>query len=77
MPHSAGGTRSVDNYLPAHNTCNNHRRDYLPEEFQLIMKLGVWAKTQIETDTRAGRTIGEKFAQHEKRRRTRRKTGEG
>ena len=76
-PHSAGGTHSVDNYLPAHKTCNNYRWDYLPEEFQLILKLGVWARTQIEKDSPAGRNICEKFAQYEKRREARRKSGGG
>jgi len=47
IAHSAGGTHEVDNYLPAHSTCNNYRWDYLPEEFQYILKLGVWASTQM------------------------------
>lgn len=34
---------SADNFLPAHSTCNNYRWDYLAEEFELILKLGVWA----------------------------------
>ena len=71
--HSAGGRHTVDNYLPAHSTCNNYRWDYLPEEFELILKLGVWARTQIETDTADGRRIGERFAKHEVGRITRRK----
>jgi hypothetical protein len=41
IAHSAGGTHEVDNYLPAHSTCDNCRWDYLPEEFQYILKLGV------------------------------------
>src|SRR5580704_9266845 len=48
MAHSAGGLHGVDNYLPAHSLCNNYRWDYLPEEFRTILKLGVWARTQIE-----------------------------
>jgi hypothetical protein len=39
-------TKSITN-LPAHSTCNNYRWDYLPEEFQYILKLGVWASTQM------------------------------
>lgn len=48
LAHSGGGTNEVDNYLPAHRMCNNYRWDYLPEEFQEILKLGVWLRTQIE-----------------------------
>jgi 5-methylcytosine-specific restriction endonuclease McrA len=49
LAHSAGGKHATDNYLPAHGTCNNYRWDYLAEEFELILKLGVWARTQVET----------------------------
>jgi 5-methylcytosine-specific restriction endonuclease McrA len=48
LAHSSGGDNSADNYLPAHRTCNNYRWDYLPEEFQEILRLGVWLRTQIE-----------------------------
>jgi hypothetical protein len=71
--HSAGGRHSIDNYLPAHGTCNNYRWDYLPDEFELILKLGVWARTQIEKNTPDGRRISEKFAKHEVRRVARRR----
>ena len=45
---SGGGHHSVDNYLPAHQLCNNYRWDYLPEEFQEILRIGVWLRTQIQ-----------------------------
>jgi 5-methylcytosine-specific restriction endonuclease McrA len=48
MAYSGGGTHKVDNYLPAHSLCNNYRWDYLEEEFQLIMKIGIWGKKQIQ-----------------------------
>ncbi len=73
LAHSAGGEHSVDNYLPAHPTCNNYRWDYLPEEFELILKLGVWARTQVQNGTPVGRAIEERFAAYEKRRLSRRK----
>jgi hypothetical protein len=73
MTHSAGGEHSIDNYLPAHITCNNYRWDYLPEEFELILKLGVWARTQVEKDTLVGRSIERQFSQYEARRIGRRK----
>jgi 5-methylcytosine-specific restriction endonuclease McrA len=70
---SAGGIHKVDNYLPAHATCNNYRWDYLPEEFQYILKLGVWARTQIERDTTVGKNIAMAFKSHETRRVKRRR----
>ena len=63
----------MDNYLAAHRTCNNYRWDYLPEEFEVILKLGVWARTQIEKGTGLGQELGSKFEKHEARREARRK----
>lgn len=74
LPHSAGGSHSVDNYLPAHGTCNNYRWDYLAAEFEVIMKLGVWARTQVEKRTNVGRLIEERFSGHEAKRVNRRKS---
>jgi len=68
LAHSGGGEHSVNNYLPAHSICNNYRWDYLPEEIQLIMKIGVWARTQIENETKVGKVVAEGFSLHEKRR---------
>ena len=72
---SGGGTHLVDNYLPAHRLCNNYRWDYLPDEFQYILKLGVWARTQVEKETKIGRTIAERFTRAEAARLRRRRTG--
>jgi len=74
MAHSAGGVHEEDNYLPAHSLCNNYRWDYLPAEFQYILKLGVWARTQIERGTHVGNDISSAFSAHETRRLTRRKS---
>jgi hypothetical protein len=71
--HSSGGCHSVDNYLPAHSLCNNYRWHYGAEEFQWILKLGVWLRTQIETETPAGRAAGDQFAALKRRRATRRR----
>jgi 5-methylcytosine-specific restriction endonuclease McrA len=68
IAHSAGSTHQVDDYLPAHSTCNNYRWDYLPEEFQYILKLGVWARTQIERGTTVGKNVASAFAAYETRR---------
>jgi 5-methylcytosine-specific restriction endonuclease McrA len=74
LAHSAGGVNSADNYLAAHPVCNNYRWDYLPEEFQLILKLGVWARTEIEKGTKMGKELSKKFLQKEKQRVGRRKS---
>src|SRR3546814_3581972 len=61
FPHSSGGAHSVDNYLPAHAVCNNYRWDYTPDEYQLILKLGVWLKGEILRETSIGKQAAEKF----------------
>ena len=66
--HSHGGGHAEENYLAAHALCNNYRWHYLPEEFQYIMKLGVWAKYQVEKETAVGEKIAAGFVQHERRR---------
>ena len=74
LAHSGGGGSEADNYLAAHAMCNNYRWDYLPEEFQIILKLGVWARTQIERNTSLGRQLAAPFIAYEKVRRGRRKS---
>ena len=73
LAHSTGGAHSVDNYLPAHSICNNYRWHYDAEEFQWILKLGVWLGTQIEKETAIGQEVGQRFCDHERRRAGRRK----
>ena len=73
-PHSAGGAHSTDNYLPAHSVCNNYRWDYMAEEFEMILKLGVWARTQVERGTTVGRAIEKEFSSYEVSRLKRRKS---
>lgn len=69
---------SAENYLPAHALCNNYRWDYLAEEFQWILKIGVWARTLIKKSSRKGgerrergqggfaREMAEKFFNYER-----------
>jgi len=73
LSHSKGGSHAVENYLPAHKLCNNYRWDYLPEEFQEILKLGVWVRTQVARKSAVGKLIEDKFGQYESRKRRRRK----
>ena len=71
--HSTGGMHSLDNYLPAHSICNNYRWYYGTEEFQWILKLGVWLRTQIETEKKIGLEAGKHFIAHDRRRAKRRR----
>lgn len=63
--HTTGGTGKIDNFLPSCTLCNNYRWHYLPEELHWILKLGVWAKTQVEKQTTIGNAIGDKFVKKE------------
>jgi 5-methylcytosine-specific restriction endonuclease McrA len=77
LAHSVGGEHAVDNYLPAHASCNNYRWDYTAAEFQEIFKLGVWSRTQVERGTTIGREIAARFSVYEVNRRKRRKASGG
>jgi len=68
VAHISGGLHTQDNYLPSCFTCNNYRWHYLPEEVHLILKLGVWAKTEIEKDKILGKSIAIKFVHKERQR---------
>jgi len=70
--HSLGGGHEVDNYLPAHPICNNYRWFYGTEEFQWILKLGVWLRTQIEKETVVGRLAAKAFCAYDRARAGRR-----
>ena len=72
-PHSSGGGNVVENFLPACRTCNNYRWNYLSDEFQWILKLGVWLKTEIEKETAIGKLASNAFIKYEIRRETRRR----
>ncbi|HXG57131.1 MAG TPA: HNH endonuclease [Vicinamibacterales bacterium] len=77
LAHSGGGCGDPDNYLASHALCNNYRWDYLPEEFQLILRLGVWARTQIERGTTVGNEIARRFGSSDAVRIARRRTPKG
>ena len=72
--HSLGGQHEVGNYLPAHPICNNYRWFYGTEEFQWILKLGVWLRTQIERETGLGRLAAKAFCSYDRARACRRTT---
>jgi HNH endonuclease len=74
LSHAAGGKHELDNYLAAHRLCNGCRWFYLPEEFQWILKIGVWSRKQMEDRTAIGLEMVERFLRHEKNTRKRRKS---
>jgi hypothetical protein len=74
LAHSAGGVHAAENYLPAHALCNKYRWDYSSAEFQEILKLGVWLRTQIIRLTPIGSAAGERYLAYERAREKRRKT---
>jgi hypothetical protein len=73
LAHSAGGAHAIDNYLPAHGLCNNYRWDYSTEEFQWVMKIGVWARLHMEKGGPLGDALLRRFCVHEVGREARRR----
>ena len=71
--HSAGGTHAENNYLPSCFTCNNYRWHYSSEEIQIILRLGVWLKTKITSDSVSGGELPNQFVKYEMGVRKRRK----
>lgn len=67
LSHAAGGKSSIENFLPAHGLCNGSRWFYSAEEFKWILRMGVWARKQIEDQTRMGRCMVPEFLKKEKK----------
>ena len=65
VSHPPGGQQSIDDYLPAHSICSGYRRLYEPEEFQWILKLGVWLRTQIEIEAELGQRAARAFCKYD------------
>ncbi len=72
-PHSLSGNCTPENFLASCSYCNNYRWNYLPEEIRWILKIGVWAKTQVEYETEIGKLLSNEFIEYEKLRESRRK----
>jgi hypothetical protein len=77
LAHAGGGPHSIETFLPAHALCNNYRWDYDPEEFQWVLKIGVWARRQMESESAFGRTMLERFFDYELQRQSRRRWPRG
>jgi hypothetical protein len=56
----------------AHALCNNYRWDYSAEEFQWILKIGVWARRQMELESPVGRATLAAFFEYDRKRDARR-----
>jgi len=65
--------KGADNYLPAHTLCNNYRWDYLPEEFQWALEIGVWARLVMEKRSDIGLEMLQRFHRSDARRTARRR----
>lgn len=72
LSHGDGGAHAIDNYLAAHSLCNNYRWDYSAEEFQWILKIGVWARRQMESGSLSGSELARRFYEYEVRNQKRR-----
>lgn len=65
FPVSGGGANDIGNYLPAHGLCNTAKLDQSGEELQWVLKIGVWAKKQMEDNSELGSTMLVRFWKHE------------
>ena len=74
LSHAAGGSANVRNFLPAHGLCNGSRWFYSDEEFKWILRMGVWARKQIEDRPRIGRRMVPDFLAHERKKEKRRES---
>ncbi|WP_157271602.1 HNH endonuclease [Azohydromonas aeria] len=76
VPHAYGGGHGIENLLPAHASCNGARWFYGSEEFQWIIKMGVYFRTQFEElDNPSAWTLAQQFVEHEQRKIKRRRNG--
>ena len=73
LAHSDSGPHAIDNYLPAHGLCNGYKWAYSPEEFQWVLKIGVWARLQMETNSPLGEAMLQRFFNYDRQRKARRR----
>jgi hypothetical protein len=66
LHHKRGGKSNLENFLPAHALCNGSRWFYSDEEFKWILRMGVWARKQMEDETRIGKCMLPLFLRKEK-----------
>jgi hypothetical protein len=69
LRHAFGGGNGPDNFLAIDWLCNSYRLDYSPKEMQWILKIGVWARTQMaKSNSECGREMAKLFFDKELRR---------
>lgn len=73
LRHFAGGGDDLDNFLAAHGLCNTCRWHHSPEEMQWILKIGVWARRQMEGSSPLGQQMLTLFYEKERNRERRKK----
>ena len=73
FPAKRGGRSDIDNYLPTHGQCNSAKWDQSVEELQWVLKIGVWAKHEMEGKGKLGRLMLGDFWASERRRVNRQK----
>lgn len=76
FPLALGGKQGLENYLPAHSSCNGARWHLRPKEMMLVLKLGAWLRSEIERGSSIGRVAGEAYCKADVRRAARRKPEE-
>ena len=64
--HRSGGLHMEANFLPSCALCNKYRWHFSSEELQIILKLGVWAKSVVLAEREGfGLEIANLFIKHE------------
>ena len=63
--HIMDGSSVENNFLPSCPTCNNYRWHLSSEEMQIILKVGVWAKTKIAGDPKFRLEMANRFVTYE------------
>jgi len=76
FPLALGGKQGLENYLPAHRSCNGARWHLRPKEMVQVLKLGAWLRSEIERGTPIGKMAGEAYCKVDSRRVARRKPTE-
>ena len=61
FPSKGGGPSNISNYLPAHGLCNAAKWDQSGEELQWVLKIGVWAKHEMEGKSPKGKEKLKRF----------------
>ena len=68
-----GGSKDIENCLPAHTTCNRIRWNYKGERLRELISLGIVADGEIRKDTALGRRLKEIRAKRKEQTRNRRR----